>query len=192
MRATTASSATTTSGGCLRRTTRTAAPIPRIDTSATAPVFRAGPPGSLISPNLAGRLAADFALCYQLDRVTEPKQAATCLKDAEDIYALANTHPGQPADRHSLRLLPGEGVARRPRMGRDGALRRPVGGSRCRQACRTRTRCTTCARRRTGRTRTSPGRTTQPTRSISTTSPAWRTSSSTTRSSTQETRPASR
>ncbi len=57
------------------------------------PVFRAGAPGSLISPNLAGRLAADFALCYQLDRVTEPAQAATCLKDAEDVFALANTHP---------------------------------------------------------------------------------------------------
>jgi len=59
------------------------------------PVFRAGPPGSLISPNIAGRLAADFALCYQLDRVTEPNQAATCLKDAEDVYPLADTHPGQ-------------------------------------------------------------------------------------------------
>jgi endoglucanase len=59
------------------------------------PVFRAGPPGSLVSPNIAGRLAADFALCYQLDRVTEPKQAATCLKDAEDVFALADTHPGQ-------------------------------------------------------------------------------------------------
>jgi endoglucanase len=59
------------------------------------PVFRAGAPGSLISPNLAGRLAADFALCAQLDRVTEPAQAATCLKDAEDIFALADTHPGR-------------------------------------------------------------------------------------------------
>jgi endoglucanase len=59
------------------------------------PVFRAGAPGSLISPNLAGRLAADFALCYQLERVTEPAKAATCLKDAEDIFALADTHPGK-------------------------------------------------------------------------------------------------
>src|SRR5580692_1780509 len=31
------------------------------------PVYVAGLPGSLISPNLAGRLAADFALCYQLN-----------------------------------------------------------------------------------------------------------------------------
>ena len=59
------------------------------------PVFRAGVPGSLISPNLAGRLAAAFALCYQLDRTTEPVQAATCLKDAEDVFGLANTHPGK-------------------------------------------------------------------------------------------------
>ncbi|MGA8633644.1 MAG: glycoside hydrolase family 9 protein [Candidatus Dormiibacterota bacterium] len=59
------------------------------------PVFRAAPPGSLISPNLAGRLAADFALCYQLDRVTEPVQAATCLKDAEDVFSLADLHPGR-------------------------------------------------------------------------------------------------
>ncbi len=59
------------------------------------PVFRAAPPGSLISPNLAGRLAADFALCYQLDRVTEPVQAATCLKDAEDVFSLADVHPGR-------------------------------------------------------------------------------------------------
>ena len=59
------------------------------------PVFRAAPPGSLISPNLAGRLAADFALCYQLDRVTEPVQAASCLKDAEDVFSLADLHPGR-------------------------------------------------------------------------------------------------
>ena len=59
------------------------------------PVFRAGAPGSLLSPNLAGRLAAAFALCYQLDRVTQPAQAATCLRDAEDVFALADTRPGR-------------------------------------------------------------------------------------------------
>jgi endoglucanase len=59
------------------------------------PVFRAGPPGSLISPNLAGRLAADFALCYQLERTTEPAQARRCLINAEHIFDLANTHPGR-------------------------------------------------------------------------------------------------
>ncbi len=69
MRATARSWATTTSGGCRRPTTRTAVPIPEDRYIRNRPVFRAGAPGSLISPNLAGRLAADFALCYQLDRV---------------------------------------------------------------------------------------------------------------------------
>ena len=59
------------------------------------PVFRAGSPGSLISPSIAGRLAADFALCYQLDRVSAPAEARTCLIDAEHIYDLADTHPGR-------------------------------------------------------------------------------------------------
>jgi endoglucanase len=59
------------------------------------PVFRAEPPGSLISPNIAGRLAADFALCYQIDRATQPARAARCLTDAEHIFDLADTHPGR-------------------------------------------------------------------------------------------------
>jgi endoglucanase len=61
------------------------------------PVYVAGPAGSLISPNLAGRLAADFALCYQLNRTTDPFLANRCLKDAEDIFALANTSYPDPA-----------------------------------------------------------------------------------------------
>ena len=36
------------------------------------PVYLAAPAGSPISPNLAGRLAADFALCYQLNHRTNP------------------------------------------------------------------------------------------------------------------------
>jgi endoglucanase len=61
------------------------------------PVFPAGPAGSSISPNLAGRLAADFALCYQLNRTTNPALANQCLKNAEDIFALANTSFPDPA-----------------------------------------------------------------------------------------------
>ena len=61
------------------------------------PVYVAGPAASPISPNLAGRLAADFALCYQLDRTTNPARASTCLKSAEDIFALANTSYPDPA-----------------------------------------------------------------------------------------------
>ena len=86
------------------------------------PVFRAGPPGSPISPNLAGRDSAALALCYQVFHRTQPAFAARCLRAAEHIFALADTvAQGPPADRDPLRLLPGDGVARRPRAGRDRA-----------------------------------------------------------------------
>jgi len=61
------------------------------------PVYLAAPAGSPISPNLAGRLAADFALCYQLNRSTNPPLANRCLTNAEDIFALANTSYPDPA-----------------------------------------------------------------------------------------------
>ena len=61
------------------------------------PVFFAGPAGSKISPNLAGRLTADFALCYQLNQTTHPALANQCLKNAEDIFALADTSFSDPA-----------------------------------------------------------------------------------------------
>jgi endoglucanase len=61
------------------------------------PVYVAGPAGSPISPNLAGRLAADFALCYQLNRTLEPSLASQCLKNAEDIFGLADTSYPDPA-----------------------------------------------------------------------------------------------
>src|SRR5262245_7082357 len=57
------------------------------------PVFRAGPPGSLISPNLAGRMAAALALCYQVFKATDPAYANQCLLSAEHIFDLANTAP---------------------------------------------------------------------------------------------------
>jgi endoglucanase len=57
------------------------------------PVFRAGAAGSLISPNLAGRLSADFALCFQLFKSSNPTYANQCLLSAEHIFALANTNP---------------------------------------------------------------------------------------------------
>jgi endoglucanase len=57
------------------------------------PVLRAGAPGSLISPNLAGRLAADFALCFQLYKTSNAPYANQCLLSAEHIFALANTNP---------------------------------------------------------------------------------------------------
>jgi endoglucanase len=61
------------------------------------PVYVAGPAGSPVSPNLAGRLAADFALCYQLNRAADPSLAHRCLQNAEDIFALADTSYLDPA-----------------------------------------------------------------------------------------------
>lgn len=59
------------------------------------PVFIAGPAGSPISPNLAGRLTADFALCYTTFKSTNSPYADQCLQSAEDVFALANTSPGK-------------------------------------------------------------------------------------------------
>ncbi len=55
------------------------------------PVFRIGPGGTKISPNLAGRVTADFALCYQVFKYSDPTYANQCLIDAENVYALART-----------------------------------------------------------------------------------------------------
>ena len=55
------------------------------------PVFRAGPPGSPVSPNLAGRDAAAFALCYQVYRTSNPTFANKCLLAGEHIFDLADT-----------------------------------------------------------------------------------------------------
>ncbi|MFC4035573.1 glycoside hydrolase family 9 protein [Streptomyces polygonati] len=63
------------------------------------PVFRAAAPGSLISPNQAGRLAADFALAAQryaaTGRPADRTRARGYLATAAQIYGLADTHPGQ-------------------------------------------------------------------------------------------------
>jgi endoglucanase len=59
------------------------------------PVFRAGPPGSLISPNLAGRTSAALALAYQVYRTSDPTFANRALVAAAHIFDLANTNPGQ-------------------------------------------------------------------------------------------------
>jgi len=56
------------------------------------PVFVAGPAGSKISPNLSGRLAAAFAVGYQVYQNSDPAFAAQCLKNAEDIFELAQTN----------------------------------------------------------------------------------------------------
>ena len=57
------------------------------------PVFVAGAAGSAISPNLAGRLSADFAECFQVYDATNPTLADQCIFEAEHIFDLANTAP---------------------------------------------------------------------------------------------------
>jgi endoglucanase len=57
------------------------------------PVFRAGAPGSLISPNLAGRSAAAFGLCFQLYKTSDPAFANRCLLAGQHVFDLANTAP---------------------------------------------------------------------------------------------------
>ncbi len=60
------------------------------------PVFRAGAPGAPISPNLAGRDAAAFGLCFQVFHASDPALADRCLKAGEAIFALAETkHKGR-------------------------------------------------------------------------------------------------
>ena len=53
----------------------------------------AGGSGAKISPNLAGRLAADFALCYNVYVASNPSYANQCLTAAEHVFDLANTAP---------------------------------------------------------------------------------------------------
>jgi len=59
------------------------------------PVFvnTAGGAGASISPNMAGRMAASFAECYQVFKATDPGYANQCLLSAEHIFDLANTAP---------------------------------------------------------------------------------------------------
>jgi endoglucanase len=55
------------------------------------PVFEAAPAGQKVSPDLAGRFAADFALGAQLDAADVPAQAAELLARARSVYADAKT-----------------------------------------------------------------------------------------------------
>jgi endoglucanase len=55
------------------------------------PVFPAAPPGQKVSPNLAGRFAADFALGAQLAAGADPASAAHLLSLARGVYAMAKT-----------------------------------------------------------------------------------------------------
>lgn len=49
--------------------------------------------GAKISPNMAGRLSAAFALCYHIYQTSNAGYANQCLSSAEHIFDLANTAP---------------------------------------------------------------------------------------------------
>jgi len=55
------------------------------------PVFRAAPPGRRISPNLAGRVAAAFALGAQVEAAHDRKRARALLRAAASVFAMART-----------------------------------------------------------------------------------------------------
>jgi endoglucanase len=57
--------------------------------AAHRPVFTAAAPGSPISPNLAGRVSAAFALAAQQDARTSPRRAHAELRAATSLYARA-------------------------------------------------------------------------------------------------------
>jgi len=59
------------------------------------PVFvnTAGEAAAKISPNLAGRMAAALAECYQIFKTSNPSYANQCLLSAEHIFDLADTSP---------------------------------------------------------------------------------------------------
>jgi endoglucanase len=56
------------------------------------PVFAANQPGQPISPNLAGRVAAAFALCAQVFQPTDPTYAHRCLLAGEQVYDAGAPH----------------------------------------------------------------------------------------------------
>ena len=60
------------------------------------PVFRAADPGEPVSPNLAGRVAAVFALAAQRAADTDPEEARAWLDKAATVYELADTDPDEP------------------------------------------------------------------------------------------------
>jgi hypothetical protein len=62
------------------------------------PAFRANDPGSLLPPNLAGRMAAALALAAQTDAASSPARARRELALAAQIYARAKTQGVVEAD----------------------------------------------------------------------------------------------
>jgi len=62
------------------------------------PAFRANAPGTPVPPNLAGRVAAAFAIAAQIDARTRPALARSELDTAASVYAAAKTVGVAPGD----------------------------------------------------------------------------------------------
>jgi hypothetical protein len=61
--------------------------------TAQRPVFEAAPPGALLAPDLAGRVAAAFAFAAQADAAVRRARATAELALARSVYGMADTHP---------------------------------------------------------------------------------------------------
>jgi len=72
------------------------------------PVFEAAPPGQPVSPDFAGRLAADYALGAQLAARGDRASAEHLLALARGVYAMAKTsHPGPIVTAYPHDFYPG-------------------------------------------------------------------------------------
>ena len=92
-RRTATTSPTTTSGGCLRPTITITGTNPHYLYVRHPPVFPARRPGAKDKPEPGPRLAADFALCYQVLRHSDPglrRQLPALGRDR--VYSLADPH----------------------------------------------------------------------------------------------------
>ena len=154
-------SATTTSGGCRRQMTPTAAKIRASASSATGPCSapgRRGRPSARTWPAATRPRSRSASRC---SRTRFPNSPRAACRPAEHIFELADTDPaGTPADRDSR-----SASIRRPNGATTSSSARPSSPSRCpaerrcRPACRTpNSRSTTSNRRRAGRRPTSPTR----------------------------------
>ena len=124
------------------------------------PVFRAGPPGSPVSPNLAGRDAAAFALCYQVFRASDPAlRAPAACAPASTSSPRRHRPEGDLLTVDPVRLLSRDASgATTSSSARPSSHDRARLGGRPPPGCRTTRRATTCAWPRTGRTPTSTAR----------------------------------
>ena len=126
------------------------------------PVFRVGPPGTLIPPSIAGRMAAAFGLCFQVFASTDQPFADKCLRAGEAAFALADT------SHTTNHTAPRAGTTPRGRCGGTTWSSAPSSCTwrcgtrpRSRRACPSPIRPRTSGTPRTGRARTWIGRSLQ-------------------------------